>query len=522
MPTAIAQTENTEYPQDAPEQPQQQKQPLSDRAGSIQTGTMTTAVAQAQFIPGLSRKLPDDRETLKETSQLEKASVLRAAEQWTPDTNTQSPAGVTGKLMEKLSPSTPSKTIGNDITDNLLVINEVPRVVNMPSGTNGRTVMTVHEKTEAGTSNRAQQGDDSTARTDELASHNNTKRMVGLEHRSHLKLSTKDGEITTKPSAPLYKDPVQDPTPQHASRKRTSPTRVPTDTRIVPTKTRAEGCVSKPLEATPLSKYKKYERARGDKISARSTASRSEGRNGDRRVSSPARERRADRNEHMTWETYNSSPLGHLPHPGAGREQRHRSASHVAPWPIDDEDKEVERLASRHPDLRDWLELTGWHFTDYRMGELDRRRRMADIDREKARLKDYGEPVSLKRRRIGESDDKDDRPLKYYRTNQNQRGSRSSGHQGSGGPHHRGREEGGRPPPHRGFSESSPRRYLPQRNPREPYRPPSAAGHPLPHNDFNGERTTDWYMTRDRPRPHRLSPRRDSSPYHSRGYFHEP
>lgn len=256
--------------------------------------------------------------------------------------------------------------------------------------------------------------------------------------------------------------------------------------------------MSRPLEATPLSKFGKHGRARGDEASARSPASRSEGRNGHRRVCSPARERRADRNGHMTWEAYNSSPLDHLPHPRAGREQRHRLASPVAPCLIDDEDKEVERLASRYPDLRDWLEFTGWHVADHRMRQLHRFRR------------------------IEERDDKDDRPPKYYRTNQNQRGSRPSGYQCSRGPHHRGREEGGRPPPYRGFSESSPPRYSPQRTPREPYRSPSAADHPLPRNDFDGERTTDRYLTRDRSPPHRLSPRRGSSPYRARGYFHEP
>lgn len=112
----------------------------------------------------------------------------------------------------------------------------------------------------------------------------------------------------------------------------------------------------------------------------------------------------------MTWEAHNSSPLDHLPHPRAGREQHHRLASPVAPCLIDDEDKEVERLASRYPDLRDWLEFTGWHVADHRMRQLHRFRR------------------------IEERDDKDDRPPKYYRTNQNQRGSRPSGYQSSRGP----------------------------------------------------------------------------------------
>lgn len=527
MLTATAQPENMSFSQDAPGHCHQEKQPLLDQAGPVQT--KTTAVGQAQSIPGLSHKLPDDRETLKETSQLQKASILNAAEQSPPNGNTQSPAAFTGKLMEKLRPSTPSKTVGNDMTDALLVVNEVPRVVNVPSGTNGRTALKVQEKTNTGTHNKTQQGDDSTARTEELAPRSSTKVMVVSEDGSNLEFLTKESKKITTPSAPLHKDPVQEPTPQPASRKGTSPTRVSTGTSIVPAKTRARGRLSGPLEFTPSSKHG---RAQGDKTSARSSASRSEGRNGHRRVSSSVRERRTDRADHMTWEAYKASPLHNLAYPGAGREQRHRSASPVAPWLIDDEDREVERLTSRYPDLRDWLELTGWHVANYRERQLDRLRRMADIertkvqleeefDREKARLKEYGEPASLKRRRIEESDDKDGGPPKYYRTNRDQRGSRSGSH-GSRGTHHCGREEGGRSPPHRDFSESLAPRYLSQRDPREPYRPSSAAGHTMRGKDFDAERDTDRHMTRDRLPSHHLSPRFGSSPHRFRGYFHKP
>lgn len=67
-----------------------------------------------------------------------------------------------------------------------------------------------------------------------------------------------------------------------------------------------------------------------------------------------------------------------------------------------------------------------------RMADIERTRSRLEkeFDREKGRLKVYGEPAGLKRRRIEESEDKDHRPPKYYPTNHDQRGSRS-GYNGS-------------------------------------------------------------------------------------------
>ncbi|KAH8774712.1 hypothetical protein F5883DRAFT_712218 [Diaporthe sp. PMI_573] len=543
IPTAVAQPVNTSSSQRAPEESQREKQPSSGQAGPIQT---KTTVAQSQSDPSLSHKLPDDKGTLKETSQLKKPSTFSPAEQSTPIGSAQSSTAMIEKLMEKPSTSTPSKTAGNDTSDVPMVVNEVRCNANAPSVTNGRAAITVQEKTDASAYSEAQQGDNSTDKKEKRASRSSTEGMAVPDDESKHKSSIEDGEITTKPSAPLDKNPVQEPTPQHASRKKASPTRVSTGTSIVPIKTRAERRVSGPLEATPASKHRGPQ---GNTAPARSSVSRPQGRNGHRRASSPVRHRRTDRNDNMTWETYKVSPLDHHAHPRAGREQRHRSKSPVAMWQTDgDGDREVKRLASRYPELRDWLEYTGWHFIDYRMSQLDRLRRMADnerensqlrkeVEREKARLKEYREPASKVKylsdagsrpmpfplaptQQAGDVERPKYRKLGPYSVTDGFKRKRSEesddDRDGSYSPNYYQHRQGGRSPPSRGLPESSAPRSLPQRNPRAPFRSSSPAGYPLPRNDFDAGRATDCYMTRD------ILPILGSSPPQIRGHFHEP
>lgn len=62
---------------------------------------------------------------------------------------------------------------------------------------------------------------------------------------------------------------------------------------------------------------------------------------------------------------------------------------------------ELDALAYQHRDLHDWLSFTGWHDHDYRLGLLHRKRRLADLDREKNEIdKERAELLSADERAL--------------------------------------------------------------------------------------------------------------------------
>ncbi|POS80066.1 hypothetical protein DHEL01_v201549 [Diaporthe helianthi] len=569
-PTATAQPDNTSSSQNAPEKAQRGEQQRSDWVGPVHD--KTTAVAGEQSNPGLSRQLPDDGGTLEEI-QLIKTSISKTREDSTSVDSHTSSAATTRKLVGTPLPSTPPKIAGNNMNSAMRVVNSVRSGANALSSTNGPAAVTAPDKNDAGACSNVQQRNDSTAKTEQPASHHTTKSMPVPQDGLNKKSSTEEGKMTTKPCATRDKNPIQEMTPQHASSKKTLPTRVSTGTRTVPVKTRAAQPVSGQLETTPAPEQS---RSHVDTAPAHASSSRTEDGNRHRRASY--------RNDRMIWESNKCPQFDHPTYPGDNREPCHRPASPVARRLINDMDSEVERLASHYPDLHDWLEETGWNNPDFRLRHLDRIHRMAEIerarsqlemeiDRDKARLKNSGEPGSksmylsnaewrpmlspraptrqpgdierpkfrklgpysvtegLKRKRSEESDDERDGGMlpKYYHTNHAHRGSRA-GFNGSYGSRKRGREErrygqdrenkqGGRSPSSRGFFDGSSSHSLPRRNLRAPYGFPSPASHPLPRNGVEAEHATDWYTTPDKWPRRQHSPRFSSRPPRTSGYF---
>lgn len=64
-------------------------------------------------------------------------------------------------------------------------------------------------------------------------------------------------------------------------------------------------------------------------------------------------------------------------------------------------DRDRERLVAQDHDLWDWLAYTGWNDEGYRARFLDRQRRLADIDRERAALLDADQRDVVTRRDSG-------------------------------------------------------------------------------------------------------------------------
>lgn len=491
------QPEDMSSSKDATGQSQQQKQPMSDRVGPIQTKTATAA--QAQPIPGLSYQVPEDKCARKGASQSKQPSVAITADQLNTNESIQSSGDITGRLMEMLSSQMPSKAADKDSSDALVGANEVGRDVNALSDANGHAAAKVEEEIDNDDRSKIQRGDDSTANKETDASCNSTKSTAVAKKKPNAQSSTEEGKITGKPSAPLHRIPVKELTRQPASHKKTPPSRVSTVNSIVPTEPHAKRHMSRSLEVTPAPRHT----SRGcqdDAVSgAQSSASRSNGKQGQGLASLPARPGRLDHSHHMTRENHKEPPPpARHAYARSSREQRPHSSSPMASWPVGLSDWEVQRFACRDPDLRDWLHLTGWYHTEYRKHELDRLRRREEIEHEsaelrkegeleKARLKDecrepysearylsdagprpllpppasprprrvddvesagyrmlgrYTVTAGTKRERSEESDDDDadgGSSAKYYRTNRNYRGSRA-GHLGSHHSHHRGRE----------------------------------------------------------------------------------
>ncbi|KAK7719368.1 hypothetical protein SLS63_010117 [Diaporthe eres] len=577
LQAATAQPADMNSSEDMSGQRKQQKQPTSDGVEAVQTKTST--LAQAQSIPGLSHQMPNDRDTHKGTSKSKISSDLNAPGQLNANYKVHGSGKITEKLMEKLPSSTPSKTTGKDANDAAMTVNEVGPNLKAPPGTEVHAPAKIQKKTDNCARGKAQQGADSTASEEALASRIGTKSKVDPKEKSSTLSATEEGEIESKPSAPARRIPVQESTPQPASRKRTPPTRAPTATTIVPTEPRAERNSSRSSEAKPVAKYRE---AQGDTAPAHPSASRSDNKHRHGRRSLHDRQGRQEEDDnHITWKAHKAAPppFPHHVYARPSREQRPRSPSPAASRPIEHHGQEVQSFDFQDPDLRDWLRLTGWDSYRYRQGELARLRRQEEIDRESRELKEQGErekawlkegfaegskanhpsgagprPLLLppapsqraedvkpaeysmlgpytvtggiKRERGEESDGDVDGGFstKYYRTNRNHRGSRASYH----GYHHRGREDlrewqtredrrrSGRLSPPRGFPDSPPPRSLTKRHPRQRF--PSPAGHPLPRDEFDAQRAIDRYVTRDRPPPRHRSPRTSSSPPYGRGY----
>lgn len=488
--TASEQTEDMSSLQDTPGQLQQ---PTSDR--HERTQTETTTAAAAQLIPGLSYQPPDDRGRNDDTLQLTDPPALNTRDQPNANDSVKTSPVINEKPMEKIQSSTQSKTAGKDTNDALMAVSEVRREINAPSAANDHAAAKVQEKRGDGVRSKVHREDDSTDRKAAHASHSSNKSGSVPKGRSNTQSSVEDGEITSKPSAPLRKIPVQEPQPQPATRKKTTPARA---SAVTPTEPRAERPVSRSLEATPVPKY------RGDKGGAAReaapvhlSASRFDSKHGNGRTSLSTRPGKPGHDSHTTWETYKEPPPppAHQMYARTSREQRPRSVSPVAPRPIQGSDWEVQRFASQHPDLRDWLELTGWNAPEYRTRELGRLRRLNEIqresdelkrqgEREKALLSEFGEPTGrasrlsdsgprplplppapprqaddfepaehrmlgryavtagIKRERGEDSDSDDDGGFsaKFHRTGRNHRGSRA-GYHGSHRSHHRGRQD---------------------------------------------------------------------------------
>ncbi|KAL1871689.1 hypothetical protein Daus18300_004689 [Diaporthe australafricana] len=565
LQTASSQPESMSFTQDASGQIQQQEQSMPSRSEPVQT--TTTSTAQGQTIPGLSYQLPDEMGLGEETSRSKKPPKVTATDESGTKDSIQKSQAMTKKLMAKLTPPVTARTIGRDkdIGNTLIVGKEVERDSTAPSHASGCAAAGVQGKSNDGARRKDTRKDD-TVRKDGHASNGST--TVASEEKPTTRSSTEEGEITgTKLSLPLQKIPVQESTPQSASRKKTPPARVSTVTSIVPTEPRAERRLSRTVEATPDPKYRG---PRGDTTAVHSSASRSDSKRGHGHDTLPARPA-VDNPEHedpMTWEAYKAPPARHA-YAKPSREQRPRSASPV----LRDSDFEVERFAYQHPDLRDWLYYTGWDAPAFRRNELARLRRLEEIEREraalkqecereKAELKGDGEPAGKARRlsdggshpllrraedvepaeyrmlgrytvtagnkrERGEGSDGDRDggfSAKFYRTNRNYRGSRAGYH----GTYHRGREESrhwqdrevrrrsSRTSPSHGFREGSPpRAVLQPRYPRHRYSSP--VGHPLPRNELDTEHASDRYASRDR-LPHRRPERSSSPPPHGRGH----
>lgn len=488
--TASEQTADMSSVQDAPGQLQQ---PTSGRLEPSQTET--TTAAGAQFIPGLSYQPPDGRGTHDVALHLKEPPALNTRDQPNANDSVKISPAINEKPMEKIPSSTQSKAAGKDTNDVLMAVSEVRREIDAPSAADDHAAAKVQEKRGDGARSRVHRGDDSTDRKTAHASRSSNKSDSVPNGRSNTQSSIEDGEITSKPSAPPRKIPVQEPPPQPASCKKTTPARAPAvTTSVTPTEPRAERPVSGSLEATPVPKY------RGDKGEAAPvllSASRFDSKHGNGRTSLSARPVKPGHDSHTTWETYKEPPPppAHHMYARTSREQRPRSVSPVALRPIQGSDWEVQRFASQHPDLRDWLELTGWNAPEYRTRELGRLRRLDEIqresdelkrqgEREKALLNEFGEPAGrasrlsdsgprplplppapprqadsfepaehrmlgryavtagIKRERREDSDSDGDGGFsaKYHRTGRNHRGSRAGCH-GSQRFHHRGRQD---------------------------------------------------------------------------------
>lgn len=478
MQTASAQSESISFTQDASGQIEKQKQPMPSRSEPVQT--TTTSTAQGQTIPGLSYQLPDEKGLGEETSRSKKPPRVTATDESGTEDSIQKSQAMTEELMAKLTTPVSAKAIGKDkdIGNTLMAGKEVERDSTTPSYASDYAAAEVQGKSNDDALRKDQRKDD-TARKDAHASNGST--TVAPKEKSTTRSSTEEGEITGgKPSPSLRKIPVQESTPQSASRKKTPPPRVSTVTSIVPTEPRAERRVSRTAEATPAPKYRG---SRADITAAHSSASRSDSKRGHGHDSLPARPAVGipEHESTMTWEAYKAPPARHT-HAKPSREQRPRSASPV----VRNSDFEVERFTYQHPDLRDWLYYTGWDAPAFRRNELTRLRRLEEIEREraalkqecereKAELKGDGEPAGKARRlsdggarpllrraedvepaeyrmlgrytvtagnkrdRGEESDGDRDGGFsaKFYRTNRNYRGSRAGYH----GTYHRGREE---------------------------------------------------------------------------------
>lgn len=494
-PTESEQPEDMSSSQDAPGQLQQQvqqEQPTSDGLGPTQTETITAA--GAQFIPGLSYQPPDDRGTHDDALHLKEPSALNSPDQPNANDSVKTCTAITEKLMDKISSSTQSKTAGKDTNDALRAVSEVRREINAPSAANNHAAAKVQEKRADGARSKVHRGDDSADTKATHASLSSNKSSSAPKRRSNTQSSIEDGEITSKPSAPRRKIPVQEPPLQPASPKKTTPARASAVASVAPAEPRAERPLPRSLEATPASKCRGN---KGEAAPVHSSASRFVSKHETGRTSLSARPGKPGHDSRTTWETYKEPPPppAHPMYARTSREQRPRSVSPVASWPTQGSDWEVQRFASQHPDLRDWLELTGWNNPEFRTRHLGRLRRLNEIqresdelkrqgEREKARLSEFGEPTGrasrlsdsgpqpqpqppapprqandfepaehrmigryagtagIKRERGEDSDSDGDGGFsaKYHRTGRNHRGSRA-GYHGSHRSHHRGRQD---------------------------------------------------------------------------------
>ncbi|KKY38787.1 hypothetical protein UCDDA912_g01223 [Diaporthe ampelina] len=352
---------------------------------------MATA-AQAQSITGLSYQLPRDKGIPKVASQYKKSSVATAPGQLNTNGSIQSSGAITEKLMEKPSAQIPSKAT----SDVLMSANEVGRDTSMstPSGANDQAAAKVGEKINHDGLGKIQRGDDSTANKETQGSHSSTKSKAVAKQRPNAQSSTEEGEITSKPTVPLNRIPVQESTPKPASHKKTPPTRVSTLTNIAPTGPRAKRqvSVSKALEATSALEHGGGQGDAG--ADAHSSAPWSHGKHGNGLASLSARRGRldhGDHGDHMTWEAYKAPPPAHHVYARPSGEQRPPSPSPMASRLFGVGDWEVQRFVSRDPDLQDWLHLTGWYHPEYRKHELARLRRREEIERESIELRKEGE-----------------------------------------------------------------------------------------------------------------------------------
>ncbi|KAI3395232.1 hypothetical protein diail_1658 [Diaporthe ilicicola] len=577
LQTAGAQPEGISLAEDTQGQGQQQKQPKSGEAEPAQT-TTTTPVQQT--IPGLAYQLPDDSNLHKEASRHENSPRMTATDELDTKDNIQKPQAIPEKLMVRLTSSIPSKTVGKDkeTVNTPVVGKEIEREGIAALCPDDRTAAGNRGQPDDGANHKGGRMDQKTASKDTSPSGGSMKTKMAPKEKSNTRSSTEEGEITGKPSPPLRKIPVQESTPQSAARKKTPPARAraSTVTNIAPTEPRAERHVFRTVE-TPLAP--KHREPQRDMATAHSSASRPDGKRGHGHSSMPARPAIdiPERDSAMNWKGYSAAPARHV-YARPSREQRPRSASPV----VRGSDPEVERFASQHPDLRDWLYYTGWDAPGFRRNELARLRRLDEIEREraalkqecereKAELKGEGDPpgrarhasdggarppllllppaparraedaeqaeyrmlgrytvtAGMKRERGQERDGGGDggSSTKFYRTNRNYRGSRAGYH----GTHHSGREESRHwhdGEAHRRSSRTSPPAGFRESSPPRTFAQPRYPRHhryssPVGHPLPRNE--LDGERTSDRYAsrdrfPHRRSVRSSSPPPHGRGH----
>lgn len=363
------------------------EQPTSDEHEPIQT--RTTTIAGPQSTPGLSHQMTDDRVMHQEVPQLKDPSVLNTPAQSSANDSSQILPSINGNLMEKLSSPTPSKAAGKETNDALMAVNDAGRNKDTPSGANDVASAKVQDKPNDGARSKVQPGDD-TASKEPHASRDSNKSATNPKDKPNTHSSTEEGEIKT--SAPLPKIPVHELMTQPASRKKDPPSRASMVTNIAPTEPRAKRQFSNSLAATPDAKHRGVHAGAGS--GGHSSASRSVGKHEHSRHSLPTRPSRTCHDDPTTWDAYKAAhpPIDHHVYARPVREQRPRMASPAESRPTNEDfDRDVQIFASRHPQLHEWLRLTGWYAPDFRVGELRRLLQQEKIDRESAELRREGD-----------------------------------------------------------------------------------------------------------------------------------